>query len=435
MLAFEQPGPDDISSYFCTGGTTGSPKIAKRTHFSEVFDAWAVTRSVFGDLAPGTTILCGLPLFHVNAQIVTGLIPWSSAGHVVLASPQGYRGAGIIDRFWAIAEHYAINAFSGVPTVYSALLRQPSEGFEISSIDWAFCGAAPMPVELFQRFVEQTGINILEGYGLTEGACVSSINPPRAKPRVGSIGVRLPYQEMLALILDADGNYLRDAETDEVGVIAINGPNVFAGYVDDAHTQSVWLQRGGERWLNTGDLGRQDADGYFWITGRRKELIIRGGHNIDPQTIEEPAHRHPAVALAAAVGRPDSHAGEVPVLYAELRAGAEVSEAELMAHCEATISERAARPRFVRIVDALPVTAIGKIHKPTLVCREIEDVIRCHARDVTADLIAIEARIDPNYGQVADVRMKGGEGPLREATSGYAFKVRFVNEFQGTQAS
>ena len=169
-------------------------------------------------------------------------------------------------------------------------------------------------------------MRIVEGYGLTEGACVSSGNPAGAEPRIGSIGIRYPYQDMRALILDGD-KYVRDAETNEIGVIAIRGPNVFAGYLDPAHNLGIWIDRDGETWLNTGDLGRQDADGYFWLTGRKKELIIRGGHNIDPKLIEEPLHRHPAVALAAAIGRPDPHAGEAPVAYVQLKEGHSVSRA------------------------------------------------------------------------------------------------------------
>ncbi|MCA1552723.1 AMP-binding protein, partial [Bradyrhizobium sp. BRP19] len=122
----------------------------------------------------------------------------------------------------------------------------------------------------------------------------------------------------------------------------------------------------GWRWLNTGDLARQDEQGYFWLTGRKKELIIRGGHNIDPLTIEAPLHRHPAVQIAAAVGRPDVHAGELPVAYVQLRAGASATEADLLAFLKAEIAERAALPRQVNIIETMPLTAVGKIFKPAL---------------------------------------------------------------------
>ncbi len=193
-LNFEPPKPDAISSYFCTGGTTGSPKIARRTHFSEAFDAWAMTCFNEDRFGPGKTIFCGLPLFHVNGQLVTGLAPWSKGAHVVIATPQGYRGEGVIANFWTLVEHFRITMFSGVPTVYSALLQTPIAGRNIKSLEAAICGAAPMPVQLFHEFQRETGVRILEGYGLTEGACASSSTPLEASPRIGSIGLRFPIR-------------------------------------------------------------------------------------------------------------------------------------------------------------------------------------------------------------------------------------------------
>ena len=175
---------------------------------------------------------------------MTGLVPWSVGAHVVMGTPQGYRGEGVIANFWSIVERFRINMFSGVPTVYSSLLQVPIAGHDLSSLEVAFCGAAPMPIHLFHSFQDQTGVRILEGYGLTEGACVSSGSPAEAPPRIGSIGIRYPYQDMRALILDADNKYVRDAATDEIGVIAIRGPNVFAGYLDPAHNKGIWIDRG-----------------------------------------------------------------------------------------------------------------------------------------------------------------------------------------------
>ena len=184
---------------------------------------------------------------------------------------------------------------------------------------------------------------------------------------------------MRALILDDDNRYVRDAETDEIGVIAIRGPNVFAGYLDPAHNKGIWIERDGETWLNTGDLGRQDADGYFWLTGRKKELIIRGGHNIDPKLIEDALQSHPAVALTAAIGSPDAHAGELPVAYVQLKAGASATEAELLEHAARSIPEKAAIPKRVKIATSLPTTAVGKLFKTALVEREIEETVRAEA--------------------------------------------------------
>ena len=159
---------DDISSYFCTGGTTGAPKIAVRTHRNEVFDSWAVSKATETDGSPGT-VLCGLPLFHVNGQLVTGLQPWMRGDHVVIATPEGYRGKNVIARFWEIVSRYRITMFSGVPTFYAALMQTPVGDSDISSLRFAICGAAPMPAALIRAFEAKSRVKILEGYGLTEG--------------------------------------------------------------------------------------------------------------------------------------------------------------------------------------------------------------------------------------------------------------------------
>jgi fatty-acyl-CoA synthase len=381
-LEFTPPRGGDVASYFCTGGTTGTPKIAVRYHRTEVANAMELAAAIGPEFAaPGRTGFCGLPLFHVNGQIVTGLVPWSKGAHVVLGTPQGYRAPGLIHNFWAVVEHYSLNWFSGVPTIYSALLQVPRGDRDISSLCYGVCGAAPMPKELIANFQRETGLKILEGYGLTEGGCVSSLNPAGGECRVGSIGIRLPWQDMRAVVLGEDGGYLRNAEIGEVGVIIVKGPNLFRGYLNPIHNKALWIEmadRSGisEAWLNTGDLGRVDEQGYFWLTGRAKELIIRGGHNIDPKMIEEPMHAHPAVALAAAIGRPDAYAGEVPVVYVQLRPGASASADELMEHARQQVAEKAAQPKRIHIVPSLPITAVGKIFKPALAMAEMESVLR-----------------------------------------------------------
>jgi acyl-CoA synthetase (AMP-forming)/AMP-acid ligase II len=429
-LDFASPEPDAIASYLCTGGTTGLPKIACHTHRNEIWNAIQLG-SVANFIAVGETVLTALPLFHVNAQIGTGLTSFAHGAHVLLATPGGYRTPGLIARFWEIIAHHRVRSFSAVPTVYAGLLQTPRAGHDLSCLTHAICGAAPMPVELFHRFEKETGIHILEGYGLTEGTCVSSLNPAQGECRIGSIGLRLPWQCMRAMITDGE---LREAAIDEAGTLFISGPNVFPGYLDPAHNQGAWLETAEtdgstRRWFNTGDLGRRDAEDYFWLAGRKKELIIRGGHNIDPKSIEEALATHPAVALCAAVGRPDAYAGEVPVVYVQLRPGQQTTEEALLAHAASHISEGAAVPKAVMFLSEFPVTAVGKLFKPALLMREIENVIRTEARQEGVVLSSLKVVQDPKRGLLARYAVGNGDSSaLVKALGRYTFATEDISE-------
>lgn len=421
--------PQDYSSYFCTGGTTGLPKIAMRKHCNEVANVWSSAQFLGDGIGPGKNVFCGLPLFHVNAVQVTGLLPFSNGAHVILGSPQGYRGEGVVSNFWDIVEHHRVHFFSGVPTLYAALMQIPTGKHDISSLEFGLCGAAPMPKEVFKNFQERTGLKILEGYGLTEGTCVSSVNPPLGERRLGSIGLRIPGQLMKAVLLNEEsGAYLGDCTVDEIGALIISGPNVFAGYTAEEQNRNIWVDTGdGRKWLNTGDLGRQDAEGYFWLTGRKKELIIRGGHNIDPLTIEAPLHQHPAVEIAAAVGRPDQYAGELPVAYVQLKAQQSVTEAELMLFCQNNISERAAQPKFIRIIDAMPLTGVGKIFKPTLKKMEMISVITEQLQDIGIDLRDISINDEKLRGTVIRISLvdSTAQAQAKEILGHYSMTIEF----------
>lgn len=424
-----QFGVSTVASLFHTGGTTGVPKLAQHTHGNEVYTAWAVN-----SLWPGEgddCYLTGLPLFHCNAAIGTGLAVFMVGGTVLLAGINGYRSPGIVQNMFRMIDHYRVTNFSAVPTIYAVLAQIPLENCDLGSMRFALCGAAPMPVELFYSFERATGIRIVEGYGLTEATVCSTLTPPAAsQPRIGSIGLRIPYTRIRLAVLDENGVYQHECAPQEIGTILIQAPSVTPGYTDASKNAELFVtDDGGQEWLNTGDLARQDADGYFWLTGRAKELIIRGGHNIDPKTIEEALAKHPAVNLAAAVGRPDSYAGEIPVAYVDTVA--KTSTEELLTFCRQHIGERAAVPKDIVILDKLPVTAVGKIHKPTLHLLEIEWVVRKELEQFATRLsnCQVVAEADKKRGNTARITIaprdtgdtKAIEHAIRKALDVYTF--------------
>jgi fatty-acyl-CoA synthase len=399
--------PDDIASILHTGGTTGTPKLAPRSHMNEVSMAFMVgTHDIFHQ---GDTVLGGLPLFHNYGLMGTGLYPFSIGAHVVMLSPLGFRDPTIIQNFWKIIEHYKAVFFAAVPTVIAMLLEAPKENADISSLRFAICGAAPLSVELARRFEEYVGVKVVEGYGLTEGTTGSSLNPPNGEIKIGSVGLRWPYQGFKIFITNADGKFVREAETDEIGAVCIEGPNVFKGYLEERHNEGIWPKEG---WLSTGDMGRQDADGYFWITGRKKELIIRGGHNIDPAIIEEPLYQIPQVQVAAAVGRPDPRVGEMPVAYVQLQEGSKLTEDKILEHLQQSIGERAAVPKQVFIIDEMPLTTVGKIFKPALKWETIKQVYQGELEALTdmADTIEVQVGEDKIHGSLATITIKVAPG-------------------------
>lgn len=418
---------DDVCSLFHTGGTTGTPKLARHSHYNEL--ANALMASLVIDITAEDVSLCGLPLFHVNGVIVTGLACFLAGASVVIATPGGFRTPDVIPNFWTIVEKYRVSFFSGVPTIYAALLQVSIGAADVSSLRTALCGAAPMPHDLITRFEAVTGLALMEGYGLTEGTCVSCCNPLDGERRVGSIGFPLPYQDMKTVILDEEGAYLRDCATDEIGTVVIRGPNVFDGYLQEEANEGVWLAND---WFNTGDMGRVDDQGYFWLTGRIKELIIRGGHNIDPAVIENALTRHEGVQAVAAVGKPDSYAGEIPVAYVVLAEGATCDSAELIAFAKSHIAERAAVPKEIYLIPELPLTAVGKIFKPSLK----QDAMKRATLDALANFdLPLNISVDPDktYGTVLTIEIESSVSPsvieeIRDIMAHYTFQTKIKNK-------
>lgn len=359
-LTFADSTEDRVAAYFHTGGTTGMPKVAQHKVSGMVYNGWLGTTLLF---KPTDVVICPLPLFHVFACYPILMSMIGSGAHVVFPTPQGYRGEGVFDNFWKLVERYKVTYMITVPTALAALMQRPVNA-NISSLRNAFSGSSPLPIELYNRFKKETGIDIVEGYGLTEATCLVSINPPDGQKKVGSVGLPFPYTHVR--ILTSQGAIgFRECAVDEVGEICISNPGVFEGstYTEADKNHELFAEG---RFLRTGDLGRVDADGYLFITGRAKDLIIRGGHNIDPAIIEEALMGHEAVAFVGAIGQPDAHSGELPCAYVELVKGSSCNVDDLMAYAGQHIHERAAMPKYLEVLPELPKTAVGKIFKPDL---------------------------------------------------------------------
>jgi fatty-acyl-CoA synthase len=359
-LTFPDSLDDRVAALFHTGGTTGMPKVAQHKVSGMVYNGWLGATLLF---KPTDVVICPLPLFHVFACYPILMSMIGSGAHVVFPTPQGYRGEGVFDNFWKLVERYRVTYMITVPTALAALMQRPVNA-DISSMKNAFSGSSPLPVELYNRFKKETGIEIIEGYGLTEATCLVSINPPDGEKKIGSVGLMFPYCNVRILTRQGATDF-RECAVDEVGEICVSNPGVFEGSTYTEADKNRELFANG-RFLRTGDLGRLDADGYLFITGRAKDLIIRGGHNIDPAIIEEALMGHEAVGFVGAIGQPDAHAGELPCAYVELVKGATTTVDELMAYAAKHITERAAVPKHLEILPELPKTAVGKVFKPDL---------------------------------------------------------------------
>ena len=401
-LNFADSTANRVAFYFHTGGTTGMPKVAQHTYGGMVYNGW-----VGGELllTENDNIMCPLPLFHVMACHVIVMAAVFCGSHVIFPTPQGYRGEGVFDNFWKLNERWKTTFIVTVPTAIAATMQRPVDA-DISTVKKAFSGSAPLPKELFRRFEEATGVNIIEGYGLTEATCLVSGNPVDGEKKIGSIGIPFPYTDVKIYKGTADGPV--ECEVDEIGEICISNPGVYAGktYTETDKNKDLYYNN---KYLRTGDLGRMDADGYLWITGRAKDLIIRGGHNIDPAEIEEALLGHPAVGFAGAIGQPDARAGELPCAFVELVDGASVTEAELLDYCKVHVHERAAHPKHLTIMDELPKTAVGKVFKPDLRKRAITRVYNEALQNAKVQARVARVIDDKKRGLVAQLDRNGAD--------------------------
>ena len=400
-LTFIDDPADRVAAYFHTGGTTGMPKVAQHRACGMIYNGWLGARLLFN---AQDVVMCPLPLFHVFAAYPILMSMVASGAHVIFPTPAGYRGDGVFDNLWKLIEHWKVSYLVTVPTALSALLQRPVNA-RIDTLRGAFSGSSPLPIELFNRFEKATGVQIVEGYGLTECTCLVSVNPPEGNKKIGSVGIPFPHTKVRILATDGAGGW-RDCAVDEGGEICVSNPGVYVGHTYTEAEKNHNLYADGI-YLRTGDLGRLDAEGYLYITGRAKDLIIRGGHNIDPAVIEEAMMGHSSVAFVGAIGQPDAHAGELPCAYVELVRGVSADIETLHAYARDNIAERAAVPKHIEILPELPKTAVGKVLKPDLRRLAIKRVLDASLAEAGLAAQVRDVVEDKKRGLVARIEAQG----------------------------
>ncbi len=339
---------DDTAVILYTSGTTGTPKGAELTHANLARNVAAFAD--FTDIDESSVVLGALPLFHSFGQ-TCGLNAAIRAGACLSLIPRFDPGKAL-----EIIDRDRVNVFEGVPTMYAAMLHHPEkESFDTSCLELCASGGSAMPVEVMKAFEDAFGCMILEGYGLSETSPVASFNHPDRERKPGSIGTPIEGVEMK--VVDDDGNEVAQGEP---GEIVIRGHNVMKGYWNraDATAESI----DAEGWFRSGDVATVDADGYFFIVDRKKDLIIRGGYNVYPREIEEVVYEHPAVREVAVVGVPHDELGEEVGAAIALKDGEQASEDELRAHVKDQVAAYK-YPRVIWFVDELPKGPTGKILK------------------------------------------------------------------------
>lgn len=425
-----EPNPDVVNTHIPTGGTTGAPKLVRLTNRGQLLNAW-----LFGSLSVSSSdevVGHAMPNFHVGGLIAISLRSMIFGQTLLTLTPQGFRDPGVINNFWKIARRYGMTNVIMAPTTVASLLSQAEGSSEGHSFKSFICGGSTIPVELLSEFYEKTGIYLKETWGMTEfqGPCSGHLTGP-SKPVAGSVGIAYPYHEVRAVKLD-DGKYVEDVPAGQRGVLVVTGPTLSPGYLDERLSADLFVKGmpDGRIWASTGDLGTVDGDGYIWVYGREKDVIIRGGSNIDPKVIEEALQLHPAILISAAIGKPDASKGELPMAYVQLKEGAVAAPNEIVSFCRQHM-ERAAVPVEVVIIPLMPLTAVGKIAKPALRLDAIKRVVTDHARHLIPEQHLLQIRIDESGKRPTVVVSIGPDlihdeallGKLQKSLSGFAFKT------------
>lgn len=398
---------DDIAAFVHSGGTTGTPKIIKLSHRGLSYRHWTLQLGL--QLEIGEVFVHDTPMFHVGGFIGRVFSALASGASMLIPSVMGARDRQYIANFWKFIERYGVTRVSAVPTTLATLIKKPPTSEDISSLKrCSVTGSTALPVSVQQGFSAVSGVRMLNTYGMTENTSTVSIDLRDGAMKEGSAGLAMPYTEVRAAIVNDAGQVDRVCAANEIGMLLVSGPGVAPGYLRAEHERGA---RTADGWIISGDLGRVDEDGYIFVTGRAKDVIIRGGHNIDPALIEEPLAGSPDVLLAAAVGKPDAYAGEVPVAYVQLTEGSRATPSLLADFLQGKIGERAAFPKDIFILDRLPLTAVGKPLKNELRLDAAERVFRAVVAEAGGDgQASVSVQPDPTSGTLATITLACPDG-------------------------
>ncbi len=385
----ETASPDALAALLPTGGTTGVPKIVPLTHRNIV--ASATASMLAADGRPDDRVVIVLPLFHVGGAFCGSLAALGTGATMILPTPATFRNPEVVANYWRIVADHRVTIGALVPTGLGAAAGVSAQGCDLSRLRLFVTGASVCPPEIENRFLRVwPGDCVRQIYGMTEFAGAITQTPWNLEQRPGSVGLPVALAEVAVL---ADGKIHRGPSPS--GEILARGPQMFGGYFDPRQIGASFH----EGWLRSGDLGRIGAEGEIYVTGRAKDVIIRGGHNIDPTAIEDIALRFPGVGLAAAVGRPDAYAGETPMLFITPTPGAAIDREALAEFIEEGVIEAPARPRAIVMIDDMPMTPVGKIFKPRL-------------REIAAEEAGREALAAALPGAAFEVAARHGETGL-----------------------
>lgn len=342
--------PEMLANLQYTGGTTGISKGAMLTHNNLVNNVEQIA-AWFTGLVPGGEVgLAALPFFHVfGLTVCMNLAVAVGASQVLVPNPRD------IPKLISLIAKYRPTLFPAVPAMFNAINQYPGiNKVDISSIKGCFSGSAPLPVEVLEQFERLTGGKITEGFGMTESSPVTHANPLYGVRKPGSIGIPLPSTD--AKVVDLEEG-TREVAVGEDGELLLRGPQVMKGYWQRDDETAITIRDG---WLFTGDIAKVDEDGYFYIVGRKKDMIIAGGYNIYPREIDEILYEHPKILEAAAVGIPDPRRGETVKAFVVLRPGESATEDDIIEYCKARLAPYKV-PRSVEFRDDLPKSTIGKV--------------------------------------------------------------------------